>query len=65
MDKICPSCQKLFECKNDQIADCWCINEPINSDFRKFLAENFCDCLCIDCITRYRDKYTNIGDQNK
>ncbi len=56
MEKVCPRCYKSFLCRNDQILECWCLNEPINSDLRKFLADNFTDCLCAICILDLRKR---------
>jgi len=51
MEKVCPRCYEAFVCKNDQILECWCLKEPISSDLRKFLADNFSGCLCVKCIS--------------
>ena len=59
MEKICPCCKGAFGCQNDQIGECWCLYEPINSSFRKFLEVNFSDCLCNKCITVLRRNYIN------
>ena len=63
MEKVCPRCNKSFVCRNDQILECWCINEPINSDFRKFLADNFSGCLCAECMTDLRKCFINYPQQ--
>ncbi len=63
MEKVCPSCKLSFVCKNDQITECWCMFEPINSMFRRFLAENFSDCLCVCCIARFRKNFMNYEHQ--
>jgi hypothetical protein len=63
MEKVCPRCIKSFICRNDDILECWCLNEPLTSDFRKFLAENFSDCLCAECITDLRKCFSNYQQQ--
>ncbi len=59
MEKVCPCCKMSFVCRNDRILECWCLNEPMDSCFRSFLAERFSDCLCANCITGFRKTFFN------
>jgi len=63
MEKVCPRCNESFVCQNDQIGECWCLFEPINSVFRKFLADNFIGCLCPGCIKDLRGNFSNYEYQ--
>ena len=63
MEKVCPCCNGSFVCQNDQIGECWCLFEPINSGFRKFLADNFSGCLCRRCISDLRGKFSMYEHQ--
>lgn len=63
MEKVCPRCNNSFVCRNDQILECWCLNEPITSELRKFLADNFSGCLCANCITDLRKCFINYHQQ--
>ena len=65
MEKVCPSCGQSFVCKNDRILECWCLKEPLDSNMRKFLSENFSDCLCIICISAFRKCFINYEHQIK
>ncbi len=58
MNKICPSCNRTFECRNDNILECWCLNEKIETAAREFMALNFEGCLCRDCIDRINKSLT-------
>ena len=57
MEKVCPRCCKSFNCRNDDILECWCLCEPIDAELRKFLADNFSGCLCAECITDLRKSF--------
>jgi hypothetical protein len=50
MDKVCPCCKRSFECRNDDILECWCLEVSVSRDLRDYLARNYNDCLCRDCI---------------
>ncbi len=50
MVKICPSCHQSFDCRNDNILECWCLEVNIPPDLREYLASNFKGCLCRECI---------------
>jgi hypothetical protein len=50
MDKVCPSCKRSFDCRNDAILDCWCLEVSIPPAMRDYLARKFEGCLCRDCI---------------
>lgn len=71
MEKVCPRCKESFQCRNDQIEECWCLTEPIDSGFRRFLAEKFHDCLCANCISGLRrnfnhfEQYLNLENEKK
>ena len=63
MEKVCPCCFESFVCRNDNILECWCLNEPMDSLFRNFLAEIFSGCLCANCITDLRKRF--ISNQHQ
>ncbi len=63
MEKVCPRCNQSFICRNDVILECWCLQEPINSELRKFLADNFSGCLCANCIIQLRKQLSNYQQQ--
>ena len=50
MEKECPRCKKTFECKHEDITNCWCMNTSIEPDAMGFIADNYEGCLCPECI---------------
>ena len=50
MEKECPRCKKTFECKHEDIANCWCMTTSIEPDAMGFIADNYEGCLCPECI---------------
>jgi hypothetical protein len=57
MKKICPRCNQSFDCHNDQILECWCLEEQIPAPVRKYLALNFQGCLCRPCIQSLSNQF--------
>lgn len=50
MNKICPNCNRIFECRNDNILECWCLEVSLSPVLREYIARNFEGCLCRECI---------------
>jgi hypothetical protein len=50
MTKICPHCQKKFECRNDNIMECECIHVILSKEAYQYISSRYSDCLCIDCL---------------
>ncbi|MBP9889347.1 MAG: cysteine-rich CWC family protein [Leptospiraceae bacterium] len=50
--KICPSCKKSFECKVASIQNCECATITLTATQRNYIAENFTDCLCVNCLKK-------------
>jgi len=49
-NKICPRCQAAFQCKPGDIVHCQCYTAQLNDAARILLAQEFTDCLCINCL---------------
>ncbi len=51
--KICPSCGKTFTCTGD--ADCWCEKVRIHKKDLLLIMQEYKDCLCPECLSRYEE----------
>ena len=49
-EKICEKCGVAFECKVGDIANCQCSQVKLSDAVQLFLANNFSDCLCLNCL---------------
>lgn len=50
MEKQCPRCGKTFECRHDEVDNCWCMQTEILPDAMNFILDNYEGCLCRECI---------------
>lgn len=50
MKKKCSRCNLRFECQNDNIMNCDCINIIIPKYVYGYIKKNYTDCLCVKCI---------------
>jgi hypothetical protein len=48
--KSCPRCQAPFECRVDNISQCQCSGIRLTSEDKAFIAANYTDCLCRNCL---------------
>ena len=48
--KICPRCNKEFNCHSEHIATCACSKISLTHETKSFLANTFYDCICTDCL---------------
>jgi hypothetical protein len=51
--KTCPKCGSKFECNNYNIFKCACLQVPLTPEARQHIAENYDDCLCMNCLREY------------
>jgi len=54
----CPRCNKTFECKVGNIAQCQCSSIVLNEEEKAFIADRYQDCLCLGCLLDLQNKYT-------
>lgn len=54
MTKICPRCNKSFECQHS--STCWCSKYELKLNVKKILKDNYNDCLCEDCLRKIIDE---------
>lgn len=58
--KHCARCKQSFECNPMMIEDCQCSRIQLNETERAFIAKQFEDCLCLDCLTELKRQYTSL-----
>ena len=52
--KICPRCNKSFECNAINIAKCQCSTINLSAEENDFLQMNYKDCLCLSCLKQIK-----------
>ncbi|MCW3112436.1 MAG: hypothetical protein JWR18_832 [Segetibacter sp.] len=50
--KSCPCCDQHVECRAGSIAICQCVEVNISIETREFLAKNYDECLCKECLKK-------------
>ncbi len=55
--KLCPVCNRSFECKMGDVLKCQCYAVRLNDEEREYIAQRFQDCLCATCILTMRARY--------
>ncbi|WP_072998454.1 cysteine-rich CWC family protein [Mariniphaga anaerophila] len=50
MIKTCPVCNETFECRNDDILKCDCIEVILSKEDYEYVRSNYSDCLCKKCL---------------
>jgi hypothetical protein len=58
--KICPRCDKSFECKMGDIANCQCTQIVLSVEEIAFIEELYDDCLCVNCIYELKRRYVHF-----
>ncbi len=53
--KYCPRCNLQFECKAGSIHLCQCSAVYLNEEEKAFIAGQFDDCLCINCLHQLKE----------
>jgi len=68
--KACPRCNKAFECRVGDVANCQCNGLTFTAQEKAFIEERYTDCLCAACLKElknkavlFREKYLNNGHQ--
>lgn len=51
--KSCPKCGERFECNNQDIFKCVCVQVPLDNNVRQLISEKYDDCLCLTCLKEY------------
>ena len=58
--KSCPRCRAAFECRVGDISKCQCYPIVLTDAERDFIARQYADCLCADCIREARAAYHRL-----
>jgi hypothetical protein len=48
--KNCPRCNREFECKPGNIAQCQCYGVNISVELKAYIEQRYNDCLCSNCL---------------
>jgi hypothetical protein len=56
-EKICPRCEKSFECKVGDIPNYQCSNIFFTTEEKAFIEERYRDCLCRHCLLELKQRY--------
>ena len=46
----CPRCGRAFVCKASAIAHCDCAHISLREEVLDYIAVNYDECLCLDCL---------------
>jgi len=55
--KLCGRCQQPFECKVGNILECQCYGVSMSDEEKKFIADNYNDCLCRRCLEDIKTEF--------
>jgi hypothetical protein len=64
-EKLCPRCQRTFECKSGSILLCQCQTVLLTPEQLEYIAANYEDCLCSKCLLAVRSEYNNQQHEQK
>lgn len=56
-EKLCPRCQRMFECKSGSILLCQCQTVLLTPEQLEYIASKYDDCLCGKCLLEARSEY--------
>lgn len=59
--KICPRCNASFECRHDNLKDCWCVDVSLDEQQLEYIGNNYADCLCHSCLQDIKDSFYTDG----
>lgn len=63
--KYCPRCHSAFECKAGNIFSCQCNKINLSEKEKEYLACNYTDCLCVDCLEDIKQKLKNNSQREE
>jgi hypothetical protein len=58
--KNCPRCNRGFECKVGDIANCQCTQITLSIEEIAFIEEQYDECLCMNCIHELKRRYVHF-----
>lgn len=63
--KHCGRCQAPFECKVGNITECQCYGVSMSQEEKKFIADNYGDCLCRQCLEAIKTEFRQDAADRK
>ncbi len=54
-------CGKSFICNSDDIKNCQCSKIELPKDVYQYIATNYQDCLCLECLKELLNKRISIN----
>lgn len=63
--KHCGRCQAPFECKVGNITECQCYGVSMSQEEKKFIADNYGDCLCSQCLEAIKTEFRQDAADRK
>ena len=61
--KNCPRCQTAFECRVGDITNCQCYRVELTVAEETFIASNYDECLCRNCLLQLKQRYALFVEQ--
>jgi len=62
-EKYCPRCNKAFECKPGNIAQCQCFGIFFSVEEKQAIEEKYTDCLCRSCLEEMKNEIAVLVKQ--
>ncbi len=61
--KNCPRCNTPFECRVGDITSCQCYGVELTAEEEAFIASNYNECLCRNCLLQLKSRYALFTEQ--
>lgn len=61
--KACPRCGAAFECRVGDITKCQCYGIELTVEEEAFIASQYNDCLCRNCMQQLQQRYYLFAEQ--
>lgn len=58
--KKCFRCGNTFECSPGSINSCQCSGVTLTEKEKKYIGEQFTDCLCFECLNEHSSAYQQL-----
>lgn len=63
--KNCPRCKAAFECRIGDITNCQCYRIELTVAEEAFIASEYSDCLCRNCLLLLKSRYHLFTEQKE
>lgn len=58
--KYCSRCKAVFECNTGNVEQCQCYTIQLTAKESEYLAKQYKDCLCPNCLKEIREQKNTI-----